>query len=351
MSTDPLEDRLRRALESSAEEVQVGTDGLDRIRERTQARPAWWRRPVLVLPALAGATAAAVVVGALVWPEDGTRTGTAPVGTPTATVAPSPTPTPTSDSPAPTPTPTPTATLTPTPTPTTAPPAVGTAALPVYWVGETTRGPRLYREFRQVPVPADPTAEQRVAAAVQFVLAEPALDPDLMSQWPQGLRVASVSRDAGVVTVDLAYPEGLEFDFTAIDEQQLVHTVTAVLQETVPVRLSFNGSAREPVSRAPAAEVQAPVWITSPQEGDVVGRTFEVSGTAAVFEATLNYEVRRPDGTLVTEGFTNTSEGQAFAPYAFSLTLEPGTYVIEAYEASAEDGSKLFADTKTITVR
>ena len=347
MSTDPLEDRLRRALESSAEEVQVGTDGLDRIRERTQTRPAWWRRPVLVLPALAGATAAAVVVGALVWPEDGTRTGTAPVGTPTATVSPSPTPTPTSDSPAPTPTPTPTA----TPTPTTVPPAVGTAALPVYWVGETTRGPRLYREFRQVPVPADPTAEQRVAAAVQFVLDEPALDPDFSSFWPAGLRVASVVRDGNVVVLDLAYADGLDFDYEAIAVQQLVYTVTAVLQETVPVRLSFNGSAREPVSRAPTAEVQAPVWITSPQEGDVVGRTFEVSGTAAVFEATLNYEVRRPDGSLVTEGFTNTSEGQAFAPYAFSLTLEPGTYVIEAYEASAEDGSKQFADTKTITVR
>lgn len=227
--------------------------------------------------------------------------------------------------------------------------------LPIYYVGETTQGPRLYREFREVPTTLDPgslSADERVTLAVQFLLDTPALDPDYGSPWPAGL-VASARTEAGVVTLDLAFPEDAGFDFDELGVQQLVYTVTAVLQQNVAVQLSFNGapSSAPPVSRAAPATVQAAVWISSPQEGDTVGRTFTVSGTAAVFEATLSYDVRREDGTLVTEGFTNTAEGQAFAPYEFSLTLEPGTYVIEAYESSAEDGSRLFAETRTVTVR
>ena len=48
-----------------------------------------------------------------------------------------------------------------------------------------------------------------------------------------------------------------------------------------------------------------------------------VSGEAAVFEATLLWEVRRGDA-VVRSGFTSTAEGQRLAPYAFSARLAAG---------------------------
>jgi hypothetical protein len=56
-----LEELLRRSLQAEAEQVEPGTDGLRRIRERTVRPARWrWRMPVLVL------AGAAAVVSALV---------------------------------------------------------------------------------------------------------------------------------------------------------------------------------------------------------------------------------------------------------------------------------------------
>ena len=76
-----------------------------------------------------------------------------------------------------------------------------------------------------------------------------------------------------------------------------------------------------------------------------------VSGEAAVFEATLLWEVRRDDA-VVRSGFTSTAEGQRFAPYAFSLDLPPGDYEIRVTEDDPSDGAgrPAMTDSRRVTV-
>jgi hypothetical protein len=93
------------------------------------------------------------------------------------------------------------------------------------------------------------------------------------------------------------------------------------------------------------------VQIDSPAHGAQVGREVEVRGEAAVFEATVLWEVLR-DGNLVEQGFTSTAEGQRFAPYAFTVTLEPGDYTVRILESDPSDGEgrPVLSDDKRITV-
>ncbi|HHU38556.1 MAG TPA: hypothetical protein GXZ45_04640 [Propionibacterium sp.] len=63
-----------------------------------------------------------------------------------------------------------------------------------------------------------------------------------------------------------------------------------------------------------------------------------LSGEANVFEATLPWIVMTMDGATVQEGFVNTREGQTFAPWELTLTLPPGSYVLEVYESDPSGG-------------
>jgi hypothetical protein len=76
-----------------------------------------------------------------------------------------------------------------------------------------------------------------------------------------------------------------------------------------------------------------------------------VTGEAAAFEANVPWRVLR-DGAVVQEGFATSAEGQRFAPYSFTVTLEPGEYVVLVTEddPSGGEGRPPFVDDKTITV-
>lgn len=234
-------------------------------------------------------------------------------------------------------------------------------ALPVYYVADTPAGFRLYREFHRVTT-ADPASD-----AVREMLADPTGDdPDYRTLWPAGtaLRVP-VTAANGMITVDLSSeasgPAMIGGEAAELTVQQLVFTVQGALQSTDPVRLLVDGepvaelwgsvSTGEPVRRADQYAVRSLVQIDAPADGARVGRTVEVSGEAAVFEATVPWEVLR-GGTVVQSGFTMAAEGQRFAPFSFALTLEPGEYVVRVTEDDPSDGEGRppFTDTKTITV-
>jgi hypothetical protein len=144
--------------------------------------------------------------------------------------------------------------------------------------------------------------------------------------------------------------------------QQLVYTVQAALQSVDPVRILVDGepvdelfgavSTAGPVERADVYATRSLVQIDAPADGDTVGGLVEVTGEAAVFEATLRWEVES-GGRVVDSGFTNTAEGQVFAPFAFTLDLAPGEYVVRIMEddPSGGEGRPVLTDDKTITVR
>jgi hypothetical protein len=224
--------------------------------------------------------------------------------------------------------------------------------VPVYWAGSTSRGPLLYREFRQGLAPAGPTGP--AVAALEVMFAGQPLDPDYRSLWPQAMTVESVSVDGPTATVALAGPLTKQVRTAdSPDVQQLVHTVTAALDGVDQVTVTVNGTelVAGPVRRAPQVDVLAPVWVIEPQQGATVTRPLRVSGSASVFEATVSWEVRQ-DGAVVRSGFTTATVG---APMRGTWQvvvrgLAPGTYDVVAWETSMKDGSRMFVDDKTVEV-
>lgn len=251
-------------------------------------------------------------------------------------------------------------TVTPTASPETSTEPSGRAqALPVYYVALTAAGPRLQREFHRVTT-ADPASD-----AVREMFDDPAADPDYRSYWPAGTTLRSpVVSGADALTVDLTAP-AVRAPAAAVPAemvlQQLVFTVQGAAGSTLPVRVLVDGAPAErvlggvavtsPVPRGDVYAMRSLVQIDSPVNGATMERDVVVTGEAAVFEATVHWEVRR-GATVVRSGVTSTSEGQVFAPFTFTVTLEPGEYEVRISEDDPSDGAgrPVLTDTRTITV-
>jgi len=241
----------------------------------------------------------------------------------------------------------------PTPTPTTSP-TVSTKTLAQYWVADTSRGFRLYREFVQVnPVP------DAITAALRQLVSQKPSDTDYVSLWPKGTLINSVKIDGDSAIVDLTFPKlnlGSEAESLAI--AQLVWTATAADTSVKKISLTVNGEkieslaghvdATKTFARGLTYEVLAPIWITSPTENQsVAAKGFTLSGMASTFEANVVWKVLK-DGVLIQEGSTTALEAApAWKPWSVTIeSLKPGTYQFFAMEYSAKDGSLVAQDTK-----
>jgi Immunoglobulin-like domain of bacterial spore germination/Sporulation and spore germination len=231
-------------------------------------------------------------------------------------------------------------------------------ALPVYYVAQTPAGFRLQREFHRVPS-SDPPSD-----AVREMLAQPiGTDPDYHTPWPAGTALRSPVNTSGPeIVVDLTGLGAAQLapDLAALAVQQLVFTVQGALQSTAPVRILVDGQQVEqlwgvdvsqPVRRGDAYALRSLVQIDAPAHGTTVEQEVEVTGEAAVFEATVRWEVLR-DGAVIRSGFTSTTEGQRFAPFSFTVTLDPGEYTVRVMEddPSNGEGRPPLIDDKVITV-
>lgn len=84
--------------------------------------------------------------------------------------------------------------------------------------------------------------------------------------------------------------------------------------------------------------------------GATVGQAVTISGTESVFEGTVSWEVSSGT-TVVRRGFVTGVGAPGRGPWSARVQLGPGSYVVRAFESSAEDGSVTFPDTKAFTVR
>lgn len=238
-------------------------------------------------------------------------------------------------------------------------PTPSTVTTAVYFMAETRTGPRLVREMREV-VDTDPAA-----AAVKLMIEGPT-DPDYFSPWNTAAVVRGIATSAGAVEVNLS-PDARTANIgsagAALMIQQLVYTVTDATDPSAAVTLLIDGepagelwgavSWDEPVTREAEEDVRQLVQVDYPIEGATVDSPVNVEGDAAVFEANLPWRILDEDGAPVEVGFTMTEEGQRFAPFSFSVDLEPGRYIVEITEddPSGGEGGEPMSDTRTITVR
>ncbi|HEU4945976.1 MAG TPA: Gmad2 immunoglobulin-like domain-containing protein [Kribbella sp.] len=365
---DPFDELMRRSLADEAAKIEPN-DGLHKIqaRIRSQRTPAGHRPWMLTLGGAVVGTAAAVGLFSVLSDDStGTGGGSPEIAGPViATAAPSAPP---SAAPSTAPTkartakPTLSAATGPTTTPEvtlSSPEAVTTKAVPVYWVGHSAgndTGLRLYRTFTRIK--GRPAYE-----AVRMMTTQQADDPDYGSLW-SGAQVSSVTWSGDLVTVDFKELPRRRLEPGAADlaVQQLVYTVQgAIGDETRPVRITEHGrtapalfgvvDTERPMSRAQAADVQAPVWIISPVNQAVTTTPVTVSGVAAAFEAEVRWRAVNLRTKATLSGRAMTKEGQTFSPFAFSPVLTAGEWSIEVYRVSPQDGRTTDTDSKTLIVK
>lgn len=245
--------------------------------------------------------------------------------------------------------------------------ATDTTPVPVFFVGDTPQGPRLYAEQRDVE------ADNPASEAVALIEAGDALDPDYSSLVPAD-SIASATLDDGFYAIELtdsqwtSRPAGMSAAEARLAIQQLVYTLEAqagpgqsgseqgvdfYLDGQHVTYLGVDGT----VNAAREIAVRALVNVTSPTEGATVSGSFTATGEASSFEATVPWEIRDQSGSVVQHGFA-TAEGWQDHLYPWQSDvdvsgLEPGTYTFAAMTDDPSDGEGPgpTEDTKTIVVQ
>jgi hypothetical protein len=344
---DRDEERVRRLLDEAVSDVEPH-EALGSIHARTKVSPMRSKRSWL-LGAGAAMVATAATVAAVTVMSDGTTSERPDTAAPAVTGKAQPSKASASESPAPSPT-------------ESAPPAPAAEAVPVYYVGDTSRGPRLYREFHRVDTGGDP-----VSAAVREAVSTNPDDPDYRTDWPAGTTAARVDAPpSDVITIDVQgdslrnRPEGMTQEQAEIAVEQLIYTAQAAKQSREPVQFFLNGGrtdtllgvpVSEPLAQGDAMDVLAGVWIIEPSEGAEVTSPFTVSGLAEAFEANVQWELMKGD-QVVKEGFTTAEECCKLAPYSFEVKAPPGEYTLVVHDTdpSGGEGFAPWEDTKQVTV-
>jgi hypothetical protein len=329
------DDELRRTLHDAVADVQPhGT--IDDIRSRTEKvvpMKRWF------LPTIAVAAVMAAVVGGAFWLVGNNGSDDGPSGTPShAATSPG---------------------ASGTPEPTTA-----ARAVPVYFVGSTPHGDRLYREFQQQDLCA--STDCLLKAAVVAAVNGTPQDADYRTLWPEGSTVGRVSGEGDTIVVDLATgvhdrPASMSAQEAGLAVQQVLYSAQAAVgRGRLPVQLLIDGKPTDTVLGVPTAEplaadnpddVQAPVQVDSPADGSTVSGTFTVTGRAATFEANVVWELKAGD-KVVKHGFTTAQECCTLAPYSFEVTAPPGSYTLVVHDTDESGQNRpVNQDTKEITVR
>lgn len=207
---------------------------------------------------------------------------------------------------------------------------------------------------------------EQVELAVNQALGT-ASDPDYRSGFPDGTS-ASVSVEGTQAVIDLrgreveADPDAAPVRSGELALQALVHTVLANADgvQTVLFQVAGRPATRllgqgldGPVRPAPSDTVRSPVRLDL-DDGAVLRQEATVTGTAAVFEGTVLWNVSTPSGgDPVEAGFTTATECCRPAPFSITLpTLPAGTYVLTVLETDPSDGEGRppAEDSKTFTV-
>lgn len=249
----------------------------------------------------------------------------------------------------------------------TEPNPVASRVVPVYFVGDTPSGPRLYREFQRGTGPM--SAE---TFALDAALQGDAIDPDYRSLWPADASAGPylMSDDLIQVTVrgDLHdRPPGMSEADAQLAIEQLVRTAQGVFGHgRVPVQITLNDAptdqvlgvpTSEPLSAGSDLEVLAHVSISNPSEGAEVDndRPFTVEGVANSFEGNVVTRVQRWEGTYVVDELptiAGTYEDRLF-PFevTFDLTdVAPGDYVVVSRTEDPSGAGMFHTDTRRIRI-
>jgi hypothetical protein len=344
MSTNDLERRLREGLRREGERINPRERRTEILAMVHDQRNVIERGRRWLIPMSAAATVA--LIGALVW-------GVSNSGA-SAKVAPVAVPNPSSSTSEP------------------MPGATTSAVLPAYFVGAdsaTRKQFGLYREFIRTSVPGGATPAQKATAAVALAMgAHPfTADEPYLQPWAT-TSVKSLTVGPNRITIALSGPGGRGFtsEQTRLAVQELVWTAQAAIGKgPIPVKFAVSGSAKlfgtyptaQTYNRPPKDlqyQVLAPIWITSPEHGQVfpAGAPVVAKGESCAFEGTTQWQLKK-GVEVITSGVATASSGCPMrGTWQVKLgVLAAGSYTFRMYEVSMEDGQGVVAETsKPFTV-
>lgn len=251
------------------------------------------------------------------------------------------------------------ATATTTTTTTPVPPAE-TMGVKVYFLleggGTDYRpGPFLVPVYREIP-----RTQQVATAALRLLIAGPTADeqasvPALSSAVPADTMLLGIAIADGLATVDLSseFAAGGGTFSMAARLAQVVFTVTQfpTVQQVEfhldgrPVSIfSSEGIVMDhPVGREGYRDLTPLVFVDDPAYGAPASCPLRVRGTAAVFEAVLNWTLADWDGRVVAEGHAMTDNGMGWGRFDFTIPCRVDAREFASlivFDYSAKDGSR-----------
>lgn len=238
--------------------------------------------------------------------------------------------------------------------------------MPVYYVGSTPLGPRLYRDWQST------TAADVPLAAVRAAVDGTPTDHDYRTLWPTRASVRSVTATPDLITIRLRgllhdAPAGMNATRAGLSIQQLVYTAEAAYGHgRVPVQILLNGRRSDTVLGSPTSEPLAAasplatlshVMLDQPREGQVVNGWLRISGVGNSFEGTITLRLQRHEGTYIAfqkpiqaAGWTR----DRLYPFATAIDVSkvaPGLYDLMAMPDDPSGRGRFFSDTRTIRIR
>ena len=232
-----------------------------------------------------------------------------------------------------------------------------------YFVAETARGLRLYREVQTVDVAENELGTDKGLNALTMLITGqlPPFDGDHQTLWKSGSKVIGISREGGVATVDLSlgrFDVGAEAEQRAID--QIIWTFTANDPGVTSVKFTVDGQSVETLAGHVDAtetfvpgfsyDVLASVGIDQLDRSDVTSPVV-ITGMACTFEANVSWELLQNKKIIDSGATTAALACPDRSAWKIDLgELAAGKYTIRVFDLSAEDGSVVSEDDKDFTV-
>ncbi len=174
---------------------------------------------------------------------------------------------------------------------------------------------------------AGPSAAERRAGLASALPADPAFTIDGIDDSVATVEFAPAFHTGAAAVVRLR-------------QAQVVYTLT---QFPTVTRVRFRGGG-EPVGRGEYTDLLPPIVVLEPAIGGRVTSPITVTGTADVFEATVNVRVLDGAGRPLATAFTTaTCSNGCHGRYRLTLpyrSADGGSGTVEVYQVSPEDGTR-----------
>jgi len=257
-----------------------------------------------------------------------------------------------------------------TPTVTLSPPPLKTVK--IYYLVSFGSKMWLAPERHQIP-----STRAIAKAALDELVHGTAQDPDHSTPYPPSATINSVTISGGVATVDWSadvLAAGVGASVEALGIQSVVYTLTE-FSSISRVRFTVEGKTRgsasngrtiedwwghaglagQPWKRDAAIDVLEPITLYTPANGSSSSGALALTGEASTFEANVGIVLRNAAGKVIVQTSTTASIG---APergrFSKTITFTPPTtrqtWTLQVIEDSAEDGSILFMENRSIMV-